>query len=155
MTLAMVAFWALVVFAVVALFRGTAAAPGGPTGRTGADPMEILDERFARGEIDDDEYHARTRRLRAGARPGTPDSAPTSAHQPHCRGALSCRDLTRRSLIRGAAGLAGVTRPRRPGRLQQRPVAARPGSEAVAQRRGSTPTHGRVGWSRHGSPRDR
>jgi len=58
MTLAMVAFWALVVFAVVAIFRGTRDAS--TTVRTPErDPMEILDERFARGEIDADDYHAR------------------------------------------------------------------------------------------------
>lgn len=63
MTLAMVAFWALVVFAVVAIFRGTQNA--GPTVRNpGRDPMEILDERFARGEIDSDDYHARKDVLR-------------------------------------------------------------------------------------------
>ena len=53
MTLAMVAFWALVVFAVVALFRSDA--PGAAR-RT---PEQILDERLARGEIDAAEYQAR------------------------------------------------------------------------------------------------
>ena len=58
MTLAMVAFWALLVFAVIAIFRGTQnAGPAVPN--PGRDPMEILDERFARGEIDADDYHAR------------------------------------------------------------------------------------------------
>jgi putative membrane protein len=53
MTLAMVAFWALVVFVVVALFRSDAS---GAVRRT---PEEILNERFARGDIDAAEYHAR------------------------------------------------------------------------------------------------
>ena len=53
MTLAMVAFWALVVFAVVALFRSDAP---GAVRRT---PEQFLDERFARGEIDAAEYEAR------------------------------------------------------------------------------------------------
>lgn len=66
MTLAMVAFWALVVVAVVALFRGTQRS-GGPTVDR-RDPMQVLDERFARGEIDEDEYHARSSVLRASAR---------------------------------------------------------------------------------------
>lgn len=66
MTLVMVAFWALVVVAVVALFRGTQRS-GGPTVDR-RDPMQVLDERFARGEIDEDEYHARSSVLRASAR---------------------------------------------------------------------------------------
>jgi putative membrane protein len=65
MTLAMVAFWALVVSAVVALSRGTERA--GESVPERRDPMRILDERFARGEIDEDEYHARGRVLRASA----------------------------------------------------------------------------------------
>lgn len=66
MTLAIVAFWALVVVAVVALFRGTQRS-GEPTVDR-RDPMQVLDERFARGEIDEDEYHARSSVLRASAR---------------------------------------------------------------------------------------
>lgn len=74
MTLVMVAFWGLVIFAVVAIFRGTGTTnhTGKDTGQTGRvtrrDPMEILDERFARGEIDVDEYHARQEVLRAESR---------------------------------------------------------------------------------------
>ncbi len=69
MTLAMVAFWGVVVFVVVALFRGTS-----NSGRTDRlvrrqqSPLEILDERFARGEIDEDEYYARQATLRAAER---------------------------------------------------------------------------------------
>jgi len=65
MTLIMVTFWSLLVFGVVAIFRGdrdTRSATKQPQGR---DPMQILDERFARGEIDVDEYHARQGVLRA------------------------------------------------------------------------------------------
>ena len=62
MTVAMVAFWALVVFAVLALFRTERPGESTPDRR---DPMQILDERFARGEIDEDEYHARSSVLRA------------------------------------------------------------------------------------------
>ena len=61
MTLAMVAFWALVVFAVLALFRTQRSGDATPDHR---DPRQILDERFARGEIDEDEYHARSSVLR-------------------------------------------------------------------------------------------
>jgi len=61
MTVAMVAFWALVVFGLVAIFRGTPT----PTERTERrDPRAILDERFARGEIDEHEYQARLNVLR-------------------------------------------------------------------------------------------
>ena len=63
MTLAMVIFWALVIFAVVAIFRGTKTAAG--DGSAPEDPMDILDQRFARGEIDEQEYHARQAILRA------------------------------------------------------------------------------------------
>ncbi len=68
MTLVMLAFWALVVFAVVAIFRGIGRTSG-PVERTNRrDPLDTLQERFARGEIDTDEYKARARVLRdAGA----------------------------------------------------------------------------------------
>ena len=62
MSLSMVAFWALVVIAVVAVFR--TGRDDRPTPRTGRDPLEILDERFARGEIDETEYRARADVLR-------------------------------------------------------------------------------------------
>lgn len=65
MTLAMIAFWALVVFAVLALFRdGRSSSTPTPDHR---DPIQLLDERFARGEINEDEYHARRSVLRATA----------------------------------------------------------------------------------------
>ena len=64
MTVAMVAFWGLVVFAVLALFR-TQRSDESTTHRR--DPVQILDERFARGEIDEDEYHARSSELRGSA----------------------------------------------------------------------------------------
>ena len=67
MILAMVVFWALVVFGVVAIFRGTRDSGTG-TGAARRDPMEILEERFARGEIDVDEYRVRMDVLRAGVR---------------------------------------------------------------------------------------
>ena len=65
MVMATVAFWGLVVFAVTALFRG-ARNDTTPVRRIDTrDPGQILDERFARGEIDADEYHARQDVLRA------------------------------------------------------------------------------------------
>ena len=65
MTFAMVAFWTLLVVAVVAIrrdrtSRSSAAPHAGPT------PLQTLDQRFARGEIDVDEYQTRLEALRAG-----------------------------------------------------------------------------------------
>ena len=64
MTLAMVIFWALLIFGVAAVFRGISeqrpARPGAER-----DAQQILDERYARGEIDEAEYHARQEVLRA------------------------------------------------------------------------------------------
>ncbi|MCY7326642.1 MAG: SHOCT domain-containing protein [Microbacteriaceae bacterium] len=65
MTVMMVAVWGLVIFAVVAIFRSTSIRSTGPA-ETAAprDPMRTLDERFARGEIDAEEYHSRQAILR-------------------------------------------------------------------------------------------
>ncbi|MBM4468111.1 SHOCT domain-containing protein [Rhodococcus hoagii] len=66
MILAMVLFWTLVVVGVMALFRTMRdernASPD-PKNQSG---QQILDERFARGEIDAEEYRIRTDQLRAG-----------------------------------------------------------------------------------------
>jgi putative membrane protein len=67
MTLAMVVFWTVVVLAVVAIFRGTGDARG-PRAEVRPGPLEILEERFARGEIDVDEYRARHDVLRDAQR---------------------------------------------------------------------------------------
>lgn len=56
MTLTMVAFWALVVYAVVALTRSDRPSNGNADDE---DPVRILEQRFARGEIDEDEYLSR------------------------------------------------------------------------------------------------
>lgn len=48
----MVAFWALVAWAVVAVIRAV-----GSGHRSSA--IDVLDERFARGEIDEEEYRRR------------------------------------------------------------------------------------------------
>ncbi|QBJ96016.1 SHOCT domain-containing protein [Rhodococcus sp. ABRD24] len=66
MILVMVLFWTLVVVGVMALFRTmredrrTPPDPKRPSGQ------QILDERFARGEIDAEEYRIRTDQLRTG-----------------------------------------------------------------------------------------
>jgi putative membrane protein len=64
MILILLTVWAVVAVAGIALFRGLRgggvanASPPGDAGR-------ILDERFARGEIDSDEYTARREALRS------------------------------------------------------------------------------------------
>ena len=66
MAASMIAFWGLVTFAVVAVFRSTRR----ETDASGnvRRPQEILDERFARGEIEEPEYQARARMLRTPAK---------------------------------------------------------------------------------------
>jgi putative membrane protein len=67
-----VAFWVAAIGLVVSLLRGR---PGPTTTEPtrSASPEEALAQRYARGEIDDDEYHHRLDTLRgvnrAGGRP--------------------------------------------------------------------------------------
>ena len=66
MGVSMVLFWGLVVLGIVALVRYIAR----DAGRVGSgveriSPEEVLAQRFARGEIDEDEYHQRLEALRA------------------------------------------------------------------------------------------
>ena len=72
MTLLMVVFWAMVIFAVAALFRGA----GSVTERR--TPEQILDERFARGEIDAADYRARRDALDNGQQ----DKGRRASHPP-------------------------------------------------------------------------
>lgn len=63
MTLSALAFWGLLVFGGIAVWRslgrdGRSPASQGPTAE------QLLDERFARGEIDEDEYAMRRGVLR-------------------------------------------------------------------------------------------
>ena len=62
MILAMAIFWGLVILAGVMIFRGS----GNRSQSRGA--LEILDERFARGDINREEYEARRAVLRESAR---------------------------------------------------------------------------------------
>lgn len=67
MTLVMIVFWAILITAIVLAVRYVAGSgrPGagpGPSGPTRAE--DLLAERFARGEIDDDEYRQRVTLLR-------------------------------------------------------------------------------------------
>lgn len=69
MALATIAFWGVVVFGVVSLFRGTGRGPSRMQDQqSGHGAEQILDERFARGEIDAEEYRARQAVLHGAAR---------------------------------------------------------------------------------------
>jgi putative membrane protein len=57
MTITVVAFWALVAAAVVALVR--LVRTDSVRGERPKTALELLDERFARGEIDETDYHHR------------------------------------------------------------------------------------------------
>ena len=59
--LGMVVFWGLIVVLVVWLVRR---ASGEPDNRGGKTASQILDARFARGEIDRDEYEDKKKALR-------------------------------------------------------------------------------------------
>jgi len=62
----MLAFWALVIVALVVLIKWLAQASKGTTpGTRGSQPLEILKERYARGEIDKEEFEAKKRDLTA------------------------------------------------------------------------------------------
>jgi putative membrane protein len=67
MTISMVLFWGAVIFGIVALFRylgrGSQQPPAQPP-PSAQTPERLLAERFARGEIDEDEYQRRLAALR-------------------------------------------------------------------------------------------
>lgn len=58
MLASMMFFWGLVVLAGVAIFRGTGGRDGRPEQRDSG-TLDLLDERFARGEIDREDYELR------------------------------------------------------------------------------------------------
>ncbi len=78
MTIGMLIFWGLLIGLAVLIYRTlaganasrTSASDGQGPGSATADPRQILAERYARGEIDDDEYQ---RRLATLTRTGTPN----------------------------------------------------------------------------------
>lgn len=59
MMIMMVLVWALVIWVVVMLVRATQSGTRSESPSAGRDPLAILDERFARGELDQEEYFAR------------------------------------------------------------------------------------------------
>jgi len=79
MALVMAAFWGLVVYALLALFRSASTAG---TGRddAAADPRSILDERLARGEIELDDYE-----VLSGALPEVPNRGRRGGFRPGAR----------------------------------------------------------------------
>jgi putative membrane protein len=68
MSMVMIAVWAILILALVMVFRGGGweRRPVDHAPRSGA--RELLDERFARGEIDAEEYHARRAALSSDGR---------------------------------------------------------------------------------------
>lgn len=74
MSAGMILFWAVLIALGVLLFRflsgpsGAHREPGASTGgpRPGLSPEQLLAERFARGDIDEDEYRRRLTVLRSG-----------------------------------------------------------------------------------------
>ena len=80
--LVMVAFWTLVILLVIGLLRGRGGAPP----RSSGSALHLLEERYARGEIDRDEYRERRATLtgqRTGPEPPTkpdpPEETPPTA----------------------------------------------------------------------------
>ena len=70
MAIGMVLFWGAVIFGIVALVRygrRDGPQPREPAEPPAPGPERLLAERFARGEIDEDEYHQRLTSLRAAA----------------------------------------------------------------------------------------
>ncbi|MEU6646652.1 SHOCT domain-containing protein [Saccharomonospora sp. NPDC046836] len=67
MTVGLVLFWALVILGVVALIRYLTRAAQGPerADTPRPTPEQVLAERFARGEIDEQEYQNRLATLRS------------------------------------------------------------------------------------------
>ena len=71
MAISMVLFWGLVVAVGVLLFRGVDQPKARSSGGPRPSPEQLLAERFARGEIDEEEYRRRMTTLTA-SRPGGP-----------------------------------------------------------------------------------
>ncbi|MGW4163264.1 SHOCT domain-containing protein [Streptomyces sp. NPDC004788] len=66
MAAGMVLFWGLLITVVVMIFRSLDRAADRPARRVPAVPEQILAERLARGEIDEEEYRRRLSALRSG-----------------------------------------------------------------------------------------
>jgi len=68
MVVMMVVFWGAIAWVIVTLIRqnGSRSATAAPSVPATSDAMQILDGRFARGEIDEAEYQRRRDVLRGG-----------------------------------------------------------------------------------------
>ncbi len=63
----MILFWGLIIVGIVMVIRYFTAGQGvGPSNRSGSDPLQILRERYARGEIDTQEFEERRKILESG-----------------------------------------------------------------------------------------
>jgi len=67
MGIGMLLFWGIIVVAIVLLLRafGTASSRQSESGGRGKAPLDILGERYARGEIDKNEFEQKRRDLSA------------------------------------------------------------------------------------------
>ncbi|MFB6871542.1 SHOCT domain-containing protein [Streptomyces sp. NPDC056323] len=65
MSASMILFWALIIIAAVLLFRSLGRTSEHTHSPARPSPEQLLAERFARGEIDEDEYQRRLTALRA------------------------------------------------------------------------------------------
>lgn len=59
MSLMMLVFWGALIFGGIALWRSAERSDRRPQHRGHPSPEQVLDERFARGEIDAEEYRSR------------------------------------------------------------------------------------------------
>ena len=122
MAISMVLFWGAVIYGIVALVRYArrdGPRRGEPAGPPAPEPERLLAERFARGEIDEDEYHQRLISLRA-ASPAPHGDVRAAEIVPSTALQISQPDVSQPA-PRGASG-PGVRDRRTPWR--QRPVLA-------------------------------
>ncbi|MFF3951269.1 SHOCT domain-containing protein [Streptomyces sp. NPDC001902] len=98
MAVGMIVFWAVIITLAVLLIRAFTrpdlpqgpAAPNPPQGPAAPAPTQVLADRFARGEMDEEEYRRRLATLRGsdddphspeGGRAGPPRSQPQARHR--------------------------------------------------------------------------
>jgi putative membrane protein len=63
----MILFWGLIIVGIVLVITYFTAGQGvGPSNRSYSDPIQILRERYARGEIDTEEFEERRKILESG-----------------------------------------------------------------------------------------
>lgn len=56
-------FWVLLIVVVLVLIKAFSARPGADSGARPESPLEVLKTRYARGEIDEEEFHRRRSEL--------------------------------------------------------------------------------------------